>query len=508
MTPEQAAGRRRRASDEPAAEDRPLQPAIGLLHHAAGAASRSAPRSIRERYDVRDHRRPAGGGSRGGRRSPRSTAPSASASRVLTGAPIRDALRRQPRASRRDAPSCRWSGAAGTRRSSPTETLDEPAVDVTVQAQGEATFSRDRRARWPADEHLDGVRGIAYRRRRRGRRRTHRGRWCRWTRCRPTTTGCSVERYFALKGQRQLDYISSHRLLLSLRLLRRPVRLRPRLGRRSRRSGWARRSRRSGDRYRFTELAFQDETFFTYAERVAEIAERVPAPRSRASTGRPPCAPIRAPACGDEAFALCVPLGAAAGDDRRRVGLPGDARLDAEGHHGRAGARHAPRCASATASARIFPFIVGFPGESDDSVEETLGADQAAALDEPALRDAALLLQALSRLADHRRGGARRATSCPRPSRSGPSSTSSARPAPWVSREKHRLIERFKFYNRFAGGPRELAAPAAAAPLPAGAAGAMSTATAVPREAYRRPAPESIVGRRTDLHVASTARSS
>ena len=57
-------------------------------------------------------------------------------------------------------------------------------------------------------------------------------------------------------------------------------------------------------RYRFVDLAFQDETFFTYRERVIAVAEEflrrfaAPAtaqlqPESVPSPGPPPCAPTR-----------------------------------------------------------------------------------------------------------------------------------------------------------------------------------------------------------------------
>src|SRR5919198_1666947 len=58
---------------------------------------------------------------------------------VLTGAPIRDALAvsRAAKASRPDLPVI-WGGWHPSLF--PTETLEEPSVDVTVQGQGESTF--------------------------------------------------------------------------------------------------------------------------------------------------------------------------------------------------------------------------------------------------------------------------------------------------------------------------------------------------------------------------------
>ena len=58
---------------------------------------------------------------------------------VLTGAPIRDALRiaRAAKAYRPDLPIV-WGGWHPSLF--PTDTLAEPSIDVTVQAQGEVTF--------------------------------------------------------------------------------------------------------------------------------------------------------------------------------------------------------------------------------------------------------------------------------------------------------------------------------------------------------------------------------
>ena len=68
---------------------------------------------------------------------------------VLTGAPIRDALRvtrRRARERTRAAGSC---GAAGTRRCFPHETLREAGVDAVVVGQGEDSVRGDRRPRAP-----------------------------------------------------------------------------------------------------------------------------------------------------------------------------------------------------------------------------------------------------------------------------------------------------------------------------------------------------------------------
>jgi radical SAM superfamily enzyme YgiQ (UPF0313 family) len=83
-----------------------------------------------------------------------------------------------------------------------------------------------------------------------------------------------VDRYFALKGQRQLDYITSQGCRFRCTFCADPTVY----GR-----GWSGLApERIGDelehlwkRHHFTDIGFQDETFFTHANRVAAIADEV-----------------------------------------------------------------------------------------------------------------------------------------------------------------------------------------------------------------------------------------
>ena len=80
---------------------------------------------------------------------------------VLTGAPIRDALRvsRAAKQRRPDLPVI-WGGWHPSLF--PAETLADPAIDVTVQGQGEVTFA-EVVARLAAGESLAGVAGTTVR---------------------------------------------------------------------------------------------------------------------------------------------------------------------------------------------------------------------------------------------------------------------------------------------------------------------------------------------------------
>jgi radical SAM superfamily enzyme YgiQ (UPF0313 family) len=102
--------------------------------------------------------------------------------------------------------------------------------------------------------------------------------------------------------------------------------------------------------------------------------------------------------------------------------------------------------------AAIFPFIIGFPDESDESVTATLN-----------------LIKRLRRMSSHFETpifyfkpypGSLITTSLIKQGYELPTTLEEwaqfdyvGSSGPWVSAEKYRHIERFKFYNRFAGGP-------------------------------------------------------
>ena len=187
-----------------------------------------------------------------------------------------DPRRRRRLARREGAParSARSSGAAGTRRCSAASAWTEPSVDVTVQAQGEETFREILRPARSAASSLDGCLGCAYPRcRRRGRSKRRRARSATSTRSRPHDYRLlPVERYYELKGKRQLDYITSQGCVFRCAFCADPfVYKRKWVGLEPARVGeeigtlWR--------RYRFDDLSFQDETYFTYADRVEAIAD-------------------------------------------------------------------------------------------------------------------------------------------------------------------------------------------------------------------------------------------
>ncbi len=365
---------------------------------------------------------------------------------VLTGAPIRDALwiTRAAKARRPDLPVI-WGGWHTSLF--PTETLDEPTIDITVQGQGEVTFGEivDSLA---ADRPATDIRGTTT--------RVH-GEVVQHP---PRPLGkmhdfpphnydlIPMERYFHLKGERQFDYISSTGCYFRCAFCadpfvynRRWVGLEP--------ERIAEETERHWNRYQFTELAFQDETFFTYPKRVVAIAEAFVRQGSRFQW----TATMRADQghrLTDDVFDLCVRsglrrvmIGVESGSQEMLEWLQKDITIEQVLYS-------AEKCVEHGIGA-IFPFIVGFPGETDASVRATMAMIKklramspqfetpvfyykpypGSLITEAVVRDGYQLPASLEEWADFDFIGSS---------------------GPWVSEQTHELIERFKFYNRFAWG--------------------------------------------------------
>jgi radical SAM superfamily enzyme YgiQ (UPF0313 family) len=351
---------------------------------------------------------------------------------VLTGAPIRDALA-VSRAVKAAHPRCRivWGGWHPSLFAQ--QCLDDPAVDVAVVGQGERTF-QDIVERLAAGDDIAGIRGSS--------------------RLDDVNTFpphdyslLPVERYFALKQKRQLDYVSSQGCRFRCAFCADPAVY----GR-----GWTGLApeRVASDihtlvgRYRVEEVAFQDETFFTHAARVEALAT--------AMLARGPSvawtATLRADqACrmGDALLDKCVRsglrrvmVGVEAGSQEMLDRLKKDVRLDQV-------FAAAEMCARLDLGA-IFNFIVGFPGESDDSVHATLAAAKRLRRMHPRFETPVFYYRPYpgNAIAD----GARDAGyEFPRTLDAWADFDYVGGRGPWVTTERWRHVERVKFYARHAG---------------------------------------------------------
>lgn len=367
---------------------------------------------------------------------------------VLTGDPIRDAVHisRAVKARFPQLPVV-WGGWHPSMFGS--ECLDEPSVDITVQAQGEETFA-EIVARLDGGDTMAGCLGCAY--------RDASGK-TQFNLPRPLRsldqfrahdyTLLPVERYYKLKGKRQLDYISSQGCNFRCTFCADPfVYKRKWVGLQPERMG-----REIGElwqTYHFDDLNFQDETYFTRAERVEAVTDefisrKLPitwAATMRADQGD------RLP---DAVMAKCkasglrrVLVGVESGSQQVLDWIKKDIKLEQVFISADKCLRHD--------IAVIFPFIVGFPGESDESVQATLDVIKqlrklsprfqtpifyfkpypGSPITDDAVRNGYSLPCTLDEWADFDFIGSK---------------------GPWVSDERYRLIERFKFYHQLAFDP-------------------------------------------------------
>ena len=286
---------------------------------------------------------------------------------VLTGAPIRDAVQITEAAKKRrpDLPIV-WGGWHPSMFG--TECLEHPAVDVTVQGQGEATFA-EIVERFITGETLEGCQGCTFRLD--GKPRLNPPRAMQGFHVfRPHDYDLiDVESYFKLKNRRQLDYISSQGCHFRCAFCADPFVYNRRWeGIDPERMGEEIES--LWNRYKFDDLNFQDETYFTYANRVEAVADEFIArklPITWAAT-------MRADQCfrmPEEVFAKCkqsglrrVLVGVESGSQEMMDRIKKDIKLE---HVFFA----AERCKKFDVAVH-FPFIIGFPDESDESVAASL----------------------------------------------------------------------------------------------------------------------------------------
>src|SRR5580658_1485200 len=365
---------------------------------------------------------------------------------VLTGAPIADALQIS-RAAKRSRPDLTvvWGGWHPSMFS--RECLSEPAVDVTVRGQGEETFAEivDRLA---AGRSLDDCAGCTLRLADGTVQENPSRPLAPLDKFRVHDYGLiPVERYFNLKGKRQLDYISSQGCNFRCAFCSDPfvygrkwVGLEP--------VRMAMRLKELWDRYHFDDVNFQDETFFTQRERVRTLAERIIesgmkttwAATMRADQG------IRLP---DDVWVRCkqsglrrLLVGVESGSNEVLKRIRKDIKIEQVyevaakmRHHGIAG---------------HFPFIVGFPDETDEDIQATLDCAKRLRSMSPDFLTpiyyfkpypgSALVIEAVARgfrLPETLEAWAE-------------FDYVAGEPGPWVSPEKFELIERFKFFHELA----------------------------------------------------------
>lgn len=376
---------------------------------------------------------------------------------VLTGAPISDALRisRAAKAARPDLPVI-WGGWHPSMFAA--DCVGEPSVDVSVRGQGEETFT-EIVCRLVEGRSLDDCAGCTVRLADGSIRENPPRPLASVEKFRAHDYNLiPVERYFELKGKRQLDFISSQGCHFRCAFCSDPfvygrkwVGLDP--------TRMALRLHELWERYRFDDVNFQDETFFTRRDRVEVLAEQLIemglkiswAGTMRADQG------VRLP---DEVWAKCrkaglrrLLVGVESGSNEMLKRIRKDIKIEQ---------------VFATAEKMVrygiagnFPFIVGFPEESDDAVQASLDVAKRLRSMSPDFQTpifyfkpypgSEIVTEAVAR-------GFRLPQTLQAWSRF---DFVDGAPGPWVSPEKYRLIERFKFFHELAwkrssGGARRV----------------------------------------------------
>ncbi len=287
---------------------------------------------------------------------------------VITGAPIKDALHISQfvKKLRRDLPII-WGGWHPSLF--PLQPMqDHDCIDITVQGQGEYTFKE-------LVTHLDSglplkeVRGISFRD----------GSELIQNPARPLLPIdnfekvnydlIDVERYFQMKGRRQFDYISSIGCYFRCSFCADPFVYQ--------RKFYAIDAHKMVDqlsyyeeKYHFDDVNFQDETFFTYKDRISDFAKGLIdrkldiswAATMRADQGERLTEPI---------WQLCK----VSGLRRLLIGVESGSQEMLEWMQKDIALSQVYYCADKCQElgiAVIFPFIVGFPDESTESVEATI----------------------------------------------------------------------------------------------------------------------------------------
>ena len=365
---------------------------------------------------------------------------------VLTGAPIRDALA-VTRAVQHRAPKLPIAWGGWHPSLFPEQCLRYARIQAVVIGQGEATFA-EIVDRWAAGGNLGGVAGCAH------------GDGDRIVVEVPRSfidvNGLpahdydllDVDRYFGLKHRRQLDYVSSQGCRFRCEFCADPFVYK---------RGWyGLTPARIGEeletlwrRHSFDDLNFQDETFFTDSRRAAAVAEEIQrrglrftwAATMRADQG------VR---LDEAALALCkrsglrrAMVGVESGSEKLLTWMKKDVTLEQV-------FVTADRL-RAHEIGGLFPFIVGFPDESPESVADTMRVIKQLRAMSPTFEAVVYLYQPYpgSPIADlaWKRGYPR-----PESLEEWAAFDYVGARGPWVSQEKWRLIQRFKFYQQHAFG--------------------------------------------------------
>jgi radical SAM superfamily enzyme YgiQ (UPF0313 family) len=370
---------------------------------------------------------------------------------VLTGAPILDALEvtRALKHTRPEVPVI-WGGWHPSLF--PEQTLAEAGIDALVVGQGEDAFA-EIVERLAEGRDLDGVAG------------------CYAAGAPPGPPRplkdinelpahaydlIPVERYFERKGQRQLDYISSQGCRFRCAFCADPFVYK---------RGWfGLHPERVGDeleqhagRYGVDDVNFQDETFFTTPKRVAAIAEEF-VRRNLRFTWTATMRADQGYRLDEDVLSMCrrsglrrVMVGIESGSPEMLERIEKDIKLEQVFDV-------AEKCLRNDV-AILFNLIVGFPGETPETLAATLDVGKRLRALSPTFELAVFYYKPYpgNPLADlHFAAG----NPCPSTLREWAEFDYVGTPSAWLDGERRRVVEGFKFYQRIGWSrPTALRAP-------------------------------------------------
>lgn len=365
---------------------------------------------------------------------------------VLTGAPILDALK-VTRAVKLKRPNLTtvWGGWHASLF--PLGPLEDTSIDISVQAQGEQTF-REIVDRLYNNKSLDGVEGIAHRPLGLPMRNPARALVSMDEFPQIDYELIPVESYFKLKGKRQLDYISSTGCFFRCAFCADPF-VYERKWTAIAPERVSQQLHRLWIKYRFDDVNFQDETFFTYGKRTEAIAEQF----LRLNTQFTWAATMRGDQgarLSEEHFRLCKRSGL------RRVmvgvesGSPGVLKRIAKDVTVEQILITAEKCIRHNIAA-IFPFIIGFPGETDEDVQLSLDMVKQLRSMHPSFETPIFYYKPYPG-SSLDLNGQHTGYSPPTSLKDWAEFDFIGSKGPWVRPDTYQLVERFKFYNQFAWG--------------------------------------------------------
>ncbi len=369
---------------------------------------------------------------------------------IITGAPIKDGLRVSEMV-KKHAPEVPVIWGGWHTSLFPTDPLrDHDFIDITVQGQGEETF-KELVTCLSRENSLSEVKGIAYRKNGEPVKTPARPLKKMGEFPRLDYDLIDVEKYFAKKGRRQFDIISSTGCYFRCSFCADPFVF-------ERNFTAIPADQLVEDlvyyhgKYQFDDINFQDETFFTYAKRIKAFAQGLVdhqlnvtwAATMRADQGQ------RLP---DDVWKLCkesglrrLLIGVESGSQEMMDWMKKDIKLP-QVHY------CSDKCKELGIGV-IFPFIVGFPGESDQSIKESVQMikklrNQSEHFETPIFYFKPYPGTAITQ------NVAKEGFELPSTTEEWGDFDYIGSSGPWVSKEKEAFFEKFKFYLKLGYGKKK-----------------------------------------------------